>query len=218
MIKRREFSALSMGALAVSGLGLGLASGAASAQPREGAQFKKLDQRQPVDAPGKVEVVEFFRYSCPHCASFEPMLGAWVAKLPKDVAFKRVPVSFADEKGMLQRLYYALESMGVLEKLHGRVFIAYHAERVPMNTPDQIADWVAKQGVDRAKFMDQYNSFSVATKASRASQLQNNFRLEGVPTMGFGGRYISDGGMAGGMPQLLAVGDYLIAELRAGRL
>lgn len=219
MIKRRDFTALSMGALAASGLGLGLASGSAQAQPREGAQFKKLDQRQPSDVPaGKVEVVEFFRYSCPHCASFEPILEPWVAKLPKDVVFKRVPVSFADERGLLQRLYYALEAMGLLDKLHTRVFVAYHSERVPMNTPEQIADWVAKQGVDRAKFLDQYNSFTASTKSSRAAQLQNNFKLEGVPTMAFGGRYISDGGMAGGMPQLLAVGDYLIAQLRAGKL
>ncbi len=139
-------------------------------------------------------------------------------KLPKDVVFKRVPVSFADEAGLLQRFYYALEAMGLLEKLHTKVFLAYHGERVPMNTPDQIADWVAKQGVDRAKFMDQYKSFSASTEGQPGVAAAKQLPPEGVPTMAFGGRYITDGGMAGGMPQVLAVGDYLIGELRAGRL
>ena len=215
MIKRRDFSALSMGALAT--VGLGLASGPLLAQPREGAQFKKLDQRQPTDTPGKIEVVEFFRYSCPHCASFEPLLAPWVAKLPKDVAFKRVPVSFADEAGLLQRLYYALEAMGLLEKLHAKVFIAYHGERVPMNTPDQIADWVAKQGVDRAKFLAQYSAPAIDAKALRVRQLQDAFKVEGVPAMGIAGRYYVDADYSKTMPRMLQVADFLIAQTRAGR-
>src|SRR5437868_5069067 len=98
MMKRRDFSALCTGTLAATTLGLAADVALAQGTPREGAQYRKLEPRQPTDVPaGKIEVLEFFRYSCPHCFSFEPVLAAWVARLPKDVVFKRVPVSFQDE-------------------------------------------------------------------------------------------------------------------------
>ena len=217
MMKRRDFSAVCTGTMALASLapGLALAQGA----PREGAQYRKLDQRQPTDSPaGKIEVLEFFRYSCPHCFSFEPALDAWSKRLPKDVVLKRVPVAFGDETGLLQRLYFALEAMGLLDKLSGKVFNAIHVERLPLTTGDAIADWVAKQGVDRAKFMDQYKSFSATTKASRAAQMQNAYRIAAVPSMSVAGRFITDADLAGSNEGMLRVVDFLAGELRAGRL
>jgi thiol:disulfide interchange protein DsbA len=180
--------------------------------------FHILDAKAPVEAPaGKIEVVEFFWYSCPHCNIFEPALANWVKALPKDMAFKRSHVAFNDGFVPQQRLFLALEAMGMLEKLHVKVFNAIHSEKVNLAKGDAITDWVVKQGVDKAKFLEQYNSFSVSTKATRSTQLQNAYRVEGVPALGIAGRFYTDGSMAGSMERALQVAEYLIAEVRAGR-
>jgi thiol:disulfide interchange protein DsbA len=107
--------------------------------------------------------------------------------------------------------------MGLLDKLHTQVFTAIHTEKLNLAKGDAIADWVAKQGVDKAKFLDQFNSFSVSTKATRSTQLQNAYRVEGVPALGIAGRFYTDGAMAGSMERALQVAEFLIAEVRAGR-
>ena len=132
----------------------------------------------PLDTPaGKIEVIEFFWYSCPHCNAFEPALDAWVKRAPKDVVVKRVPVAFRDDFGPQQRLYFALEAMGLVDKLHAKVFYAIHVERQRLDQPEAIFEWIAKQGVDKAKFTDQFNSFSAASKVKRAVQLRTACRL-----------------------------------------
>jgi len=161
--------------------------------------------------------VEFFWYSCPHCNAFEPTLEAWVKKLPKDVAFRRVPVAFNDSFAPQQRLYYALEAMGLVDKLHAKVFAAIHAEKLNLSKGEQIVDWIGKQGVDKAKFQEQYNSFSVVTKVSRATQLQNAYKVEGVPALGVAGRFYTDGSIARSMERALQVVESLVADVRAGR-
>ncbi len=195
-------------------------SGSALAQgaPQAGRDYQVLDTRAPVDAPaGKIEVVEFFWYSCPHCNHFEPALQAWVKKLPKDVTFRRSPIAFRDDFAPQQRLYFVLEAMGLLEQLHSKVFAAIHVEKLNLAKGDAITDWVAKQGVDAAKFSAQYNSFSIATKAARATQLQNAYKVEGVPALGVAGRFYTDGSMAGNMDRALQVVDTLVAAIRSGK-
>ena len=186
--------------------------------PQAGTDFLKLDKLASVEAPaGKVEVVEFFWYNCPHCNQFEPALEAWVKKLPKDVVFKRAPIAFRDDFVPQQKLFYTLEAMGLMEKLHGRMFAAVHVEKQNLSSTEAITAWVVKQGVDKAKFLEQFNSFPVATKATRARQLQNAYRVEGVPALGVAGRFYTDGSMAKGMDRALQVVDFLISEVRAGR-
>ncbi len=218
-MKRREFSAGM--ACAAATAALGLLPGAASAQarkPEEGTEYLVLDKRVSGDAPpGKVEVIEFFWYSCPHCNAFEPRLDAWSRKLPGDVLLKRVPVAFRDDFVPQQRLYYTLEALGKLDELHAKVFRAIHAERQALNREELILDWAAKQGLDRSKFKELYNSFSVSSKARRATQLQDAFKVQGVPAIGVAGRYYTDGTMAGSMDRALQVTDYLIAEARKTR-
>jgi thiol:disulfide interchange protein DsbA len=216
-MKRRDFSTAFGVALVVPAFGVSNAQ-AQARKPEAGADYLVLDKRAPVDAPaGKIEVVEFFWYSCPHCNAFEPALDAWIRKLPKDVAMRRVPVGFRDDFVPQQRLYYAIEAMGLVEKLHAKVFAAIHGEKLPLNKGDQIGDWVAKQGVDKDKFMEQYNSFTVSTKASRATQLQNTYRVEGVPALGIAGRFYTDGTLSKNMERGLQVAEFLVAEVRAGR-
>jgi thiol:disulfide interchange protein DsbA len=213
-MKRREFSQVAAGAALAT---TGLLSPLAHAQSRfsAGKHYHILDARAPVEAPaGKIEVVEFFWYNCQHCNAFEPTLAAWIKTLPKDVSFRRSHVAFQDAFVPQQRLALTLEAMGLVEKLHAKVFAAIHVERVNLTTGDAIAEWVSRQGVDKAKFLEQYNSFSIQTKATRATQLQNAYKVEGVPAIGVGGRFYTDGSMAGNMERAIQVAEGLMAELR----
>ena len=187
-------------------------------KPQAGTDYYVLEPRAPVDAPkGKIEVVEFFWYSCPHCNAFEPTLDAWVRKLPKDVTFKRVHVSFRADFVPQQRLYGTLEAMGLLDKLHAKVFAAIHVEKLKLDKGEAIVEWVAKQGVDKAKFLEQYNSFAVVTKANKSTQLQNAYKVEGVPSLGVAGRFYTDGTLAKSMDRALQVVDSLLADIRSGQ-
>lgn len=215
-MKRRDFS-LACGAAAAA---TWVPTGAqAQGKPlKAGSDYLPVEPRAAVEAAaGKIEVVEFFWYNCPHCNVFEPTLDAWIKRVPADVVVRRVPIAFQDSFEPQQRLYYALEAMGLVEKLHGKVFAAVHVEKKNLSKPDAIVDWVAAQGVDKVKFTQQFNSFSVATKAKRATQLQNAYRVEGVPAMGVAGQFYTDGTMAGGMERVLQVVEALTAKVRGAR-
>jgi thiol:disulfide interchange protein DsbA len=197
---RREFSAGAACVLATAAIGLPQLA-FAQGRPEEGKEYKSLDKRVPGEAPaGKIEVVEFFWYSCPHCNAFEPALEAWAKKLPADV--------------VLRRLFYTLEAMGKLEELHRKVFETIHKDRVSIDKEPTILAWAEKQGLDKAKFAEHYNSFSVSTKARKAAQLQDQFKVEGVPALGIAGRWYTDGTMAGSMARALQVTDHLVGEAR----
>jgi protein dithiol oxidoreductase (disulfide-forming) len=216
-MKRRDFSVVCGSAALGSSAFLSPAL-AQGKPPEAGVDYRVLDKPAAVDAPaGKIEVVEFFWYSCPHCNAFEPTFDAWTKRLPKDVAVRRVPVAFRDDFVPQQRLFYALEAMGLLDKLHVKVFGAIHAEKQNLSKTDAIADWVAKQGVDRAKFLEQFNSFTTATKASRGTQLQNAYQVEGVPALGVAGRFYTDATLAKNMERALLVVDGLVTQVRGRR-
>lgn len=213
-MNRREFSKQSLSAL---GLGLAAAPSVSFAQggPIEGTNYVKLGQPAPVAAPaGKIEVVEFFWYGCPHCYHFEPALNAWIGKLPPDVAFRRVPVAFRENPfGMHQRIYYALEALGLLS-LHGKVFHARHEEGLTLDKPELIADFMVKQGVDRAKFMAVFDSFAVQTKCRQARTLADAYKIDGVPTVGIGGQFFTSISLNGTPEKTLATVDFLVNRLR----
>ena len=216
-MKRRDFSQVCGVAMAASA-GLSLPALAQMKPPVAGKDYLVLDKPAAVEAAkGKIEVIEFFWYSCPHCNSFEPALAAWTKRAAKDVAVRRVPVSFRDDFLPQQRLFYTLEAMGLLDKLHGKVFAAIHAEKLSLGKQDEILAWVVKQGVDKTKFATQFNSFAVATKATRGTQLQNAYKVEGVPAMGVAGRFYVDGTTAGSMDRALQIVDSLVAQVRTGR-
>ena len=138
-------------------------------------------------------------------------------QLPQDVYFHRIPVAFRDDFVPQQRLYYTLEAMGKLNELHARVFDEIHNKRQPTNREDLILAFAEKNGLDRAKVQEVYNSFSVQTKARRATQLQDAYKVEGVPAIGIAGRFYTDGQLAMNMPRALQVTDYLVGELRKGK-
>jgi thiol:disulfide interchange protein DsbA len=212
-MQRRQFSQAAMATATLAGLPL--AAQAQAAAPVAGRDYLVLDKRAPVDAPpGKVEVVEFFWYSCPHCFSFEPQFKAWIQKAPKDVVVRRVPVSFRADFEPQQRLYYVLEAMGKLDSLHGKVFDAIHVDKQLLNTPELVLAWAEKQGLPRAKVSELYNSFPINLKARKATQLQEAFMVDGVPSLGVGGRYFTSGSLARNMELALQVTDHLIGLSR----
>ena len=220
-MQRREFS-ISAVASATSATAASLGfSGAALAQgkaPKEGTDYLTLDKVAPTEAPaGKIEVVEFFWYSCSHCNAFEPQLERWIKKQPKDVAIRRVPVSFRPDFEPQQRLYYVLESMGKVDEMQMKVFNAIHLERQALTNGDQIAAWVEKQGINKAKFVEAYNSFPIVTKVRKATQLQDQYKVQGVPALGIAGRFYTDGSQAGSMERALGVTDYLVGTVRKSK-
>src|SRR4051812_42379445 len=168
-----------------------LGAGASPSSPVDGTDYRTLEKAQPTDSGKKVEVTEFFWYSCPHCNAFDPQLNDWVKKQGDNIVYKRVPVAFRDSFIPQQKLYYTLEAMGKLDELHSKVFHAIHVERKSLDTDAVITDFIVKQGVDKAKFLDLYNSFGVQTKVKRAAQLQQDYKIDGVPTVAIAGRYLT---------------------------
>ena len=220
-MQRREFS-LSAASVAAATFGGALALPAAvSAQgkvPQEGTDYLVLDKpAQTEAAAGKIEVVEFFWYNCPHCNRFEPQLEEWIKKAPKDVSIRRAPVAFRPDFEPQQRLYFVLESMGKVEELHKKVFYAIHVEKQNLSSADQVTAWAEKQGISKAKFLEVYNSFPVATKARKASLLQEAYKVDGVPALGVAGRYFTSGSVAQTMERALVVADYLVGLTRKAK-
>jgi thiol:disulfide interchange protein DsbA len=218
-MKRRDFSLAAIGAATVTGLPLAAnAQGPAAAKPVEGKDYLSLDKRVPTDVgAGKIELVEFFWYSCPHCNAFEPQFAAWKKAAPKDVVVQRVPVRFRDDFEPQQRAYYVFESLNMVEAMHGKLFHAIHTERQQLSSAQALAAWADKNGLPEKKFIETYNSFGVASKARRATQLQDAFKVQGVPALGIAGRFYTDGSLTQTMDRALQVAQYLIGEVRRGR-
>lgn len=219
-MKRRDFSLAAVGAVAVTGLPLAThaQAPAAAKKPVEGTDYLSLDKRVPTDVgTGKIEVIEFFWYSCPHCNAFEPQFAAWKKAAPKDVVVQRVPVRFRDDFEAQQRAYYVFESLNMVEAMHGKLFHAIHTERQQLNSAQALAAWADKNGLPEKKFLETFNSFGVASKARRATQLQEAFKVQGVPALGIAGRFYTDGSLTQTMDRALQVAEYLMGEVRRGR-
>lgn len=214
-VNRRNFSAALIGAGFGAGtLPLAAPASAQGVAPVEGKQFVRVDPPVAASAAGKVEVIEFFSYACPHCSALEPFVAAWAAKLPPTVAFHRVPVLFLMNNENFARIYYALESMGQVDAMQRKVFAAVHVDRVPLDKPADIAAWMAKSGIDGPKFLDQFNSFSVASSVKRAKKLMADYKIDSVPSIAVQGRYLTSPSQAGGLQETLTVTDYLIQRTR----
>jgi protein dithiol oxidoreductase (disulfide-forming) len=183
---------------------------AVHAQGVEGTDYRKIEPAQPTASPGKIEVIEFFSYMCPHCNEFYPLVTTWAAKLPKNVVFRRVPVGFNRPPWInLARAYYALQASGDLDKLDGALFHAIHEEHLQLFDEPSLTDWVAKNGGNADKFASAYTSFGVNNQTVQADQLAENYRIEAVPTMAVNGEYQA---MGKNLAEILINTDRLIAQ------
>ncbi len=153
----------------------------------EGTNYRRVAQALPTEDPKKIELVEFFWYACPHCFALEGPLQDWAKQLPADVVFRKEHVAFPQSMKH-QQLFYTLRSLGVDAQMTPKIFDSIHNERKPLLQTNDMADLVAKHGVDRQKFLDAYPSFTVITKAKRAASLSEGFAVDGVPAFGVNGR------------------------------
>jgi len=175
--------------IACTALVLGFSGSALSAQLVAGRDYRLLSPPQPTESGKKVEVIEFFSYACIHCYNLEPSLNAWIKRKPSDVDFKRVPAVFRDSWLPLAKAYYTIEAMGLFEKLHSQVYAAIHVQNVRLDDTKVLFDWVAKQGVDRKKFVDVFNSFAIQSRAQRAVNMTRGYGIDGTPALVVDGKY-----------------------------
>lgn len=196
---------------------LSLSALAAPEEVFEGHDYTRVSVPQPVATGKKIEVLEFFWYRCPHCNQLEPGLDTWLKKLPKDAQIRRVPAVFRDDWMPGAKIYYTLAQMGLLNRLHQKVFDAYHVEGLNLNDPAVLGDWVVKQGVDRKTFENIYNSFSTQSKAMQGAQLARTYGVMGVPAFIIDGKYATSESMTGSEQRLFEVLDQLIVKARAER-
>ncbi len=196
---------------------LSLASVVAMAQGRpieEGFDYRSLPVAQAVEQKGKVEVLEFFWYGCPHCHDFEPELSAWIKRQSKDVVVRKIPVAFRDDLLIHSQLFYALESLGRSD-LHAKVMDAMHVSKKKLLSEAEITDWVGSQGVDVQAFLKAFKSFTVTSKARAGNQIAQTYRIDGVPTVAIQGKYITSPSIAGGSKaRAIQVMDHLVEKAR----
>jgi thiol:disulfide interchange protein DsbA len=208
-MNRRDFP------LHLAGLaGLLSLSGPALAQgaPVEGKDFLRISPPVPMAPTGKVEVVEFFWYGCPHCNALELSLEAWVKRLPATVHFERVAATFSPMHTYHARIYYALELMGKVEAFHTKVFAAMHVQHQRLDKDADVAAFFTAQGLDGQKVVQTMKSFTVEGKLRQAKALAQGYKIDGVPTLGIQGRFTTSAAMTGSEPRLYATADMLIAQ------
>jgi thiol:disulfide interchange protein DsbA len=178
--------------------------------------FEPIAPAQPTKvSPGQIEVVELFWYGCPHCYDFDPLLAEWVAKLPKDVKFRRVPAILGESWEPLGRAYFALEELGIVDKIHTALFDALHKGKRKIANEDDLAAFLAEQGVDKTKFMETFRSFKVDSQTRDAKAAGVGYGVRGVPTLIVNGKFrvnIGEGGFSG----MLKTAAELIATERGG--
>jgi thiol:disulfide interchange protein DsbA len=203
-----------------------LAAGAQAQTPaktnpfNEGFAYNRLPVPQPVSPSDKIVVYEFFWYDCPHCADFDPLLENWAKKLPAGVVLERVPVAFSPQFIPQQHLYYALVALNKLTPaLQAKIFNAIHVQRIPLGTADQMANWLAQQGIAKKTFLDAYNSFGVNAQVKQATQMVTDYQIQGVPTMAVQGMYTTSAALpeANNNQKVLEVVDYLIKKVQMAK-
>ena len=208
---------LILSAALVSATLFGMTAQAADVPLEAGKTYIELSNAVPVAVPGKIEVVELFWYGCPHCYAFEPVVNPWAEKLPSDVNFVRLPAMFGGPWDAHGQMFLTLEAMGVEHKVHAAVFNAIQKEGKHLTDKDEMADFLATQGVDKAQFLQTFDSFAIKGQIVKAKELAKKYEISGVPTMVVDGKYRFDLGTAGGPEQALNVADQLIAKERAAK-
>ena len=192
---------------------IGLNAYAQDAGPQEGRHYRRVTPTVAVEIPGKIEVVEFFWYGCPHCYSLEPVLQDWVKKLPADVVFRKEHVAFP-QAVKHQQMFYTLRALGAESTATVKVFEAIHKERKLLLTAADQADFAASLGIDKKKYTDTLASFTVQTVLKKSSNLSDAYKVDSVPVLTINGKFYTGPSMAGNNGAALEVADALIKKER----
>lgn len=192
---------------------MGLNANAQSNGPQEGKHYFRVSPTVATNAPGKIEVVEFFWYGCPHCFSLEPLMQEWAKKLPADVAFRKEHVAFPQALKH-QQMFYTMRTLGVEPTTTNKIFEAIHKERKLLLTVAEQADLAAQLGIDKKKYTETFASFTVQTMVKKSANLSNAFKIEGVPVFAVNGKYTTGPREAGGNGPALEIVDLMIQKER----
>ena len=202
-------------------LALACATAAVQAQElvraRQNIEYRLIEP-QPVEARGQVEVIDFFWYGCPHCNDLQPALEGWLKRKPADVALRRIPAILRDSWAPHARIYYTLEQLNEVERLHQKVYYSYHVERLHMSKPDVMVEWAVRNGIDRKKWLDAYYSSEVDARVERAKKLAEAYTVEATPTLVVDGRYLTSGALAPSLNGMIPVLEDLIRLARQQRV
>jgi thiol:disulfide interchange protein DsbA len=187
---------------------------AGAAWSQAGPPYSMLTPAQATDGSGKIEVIEFFWYGCPHCYALEPAVNAWLKTAPKDVVFKRIPAFPSDSWGQGASMYYTLEAMGLLDQYHQKVFDAIHRDKVNFANKSSRDEWLKANGIDAVKYAEVEKSFAVVSRLARARQLTASYKVDSVPRIIVNGKYVTSGEQAGGADKIFSTVDQLVAMSR----
>ncbi len=177
----------------------------------------RLIAPQPVETGDKIEVIEFFLYGCPHCNDFQPSLESWAKRKPADVVLRRVPAVFRVSWAPHARIYYTLEQLGEVERLHQKVYFSYHVEELSMSKPDVMERWAAANGIDRERWRKSYSSPEVDAGVENAMRQTEAYSLQGTPSVVVDGRYLTSSSMASSYPEMVQILEELIRIARRTR-
>lgn len=184
-------------------LKLSAAAGAFSLFPVKNAlaqaqAYREVSPVVPTMTDNKIEVLEFFWYGCNHCFNFEPAINEWKKSLPGDVSFSQVPVGWRSRRVHFeghQTLFYALEVMNLLDSTHQKVFDAMHRQNFRLSTDEEIFDFIESIDIDREEFIKTFKSFGVKAKVSKAKNLTEAYKIDGVPSLTVDGRFVTSQSM-----------------------
>ena len=183
--------------LSAAALSAALAANASPADPKNGVEYKTLTAPQPVDSGKKVEIIEFFDYACPHCAAFDDSLNAWVKKQGDNIVFKRMHISRAGTDLPQEKMFFTLEAMGVLTpELHSKAFKEIHVNHNRLNRDEQVFEFIARQGIDKQKFIDTYRGFGVAGHVRKSIAMMDAYNVDSWPMLAVDGKYMTSPTMA----------------------
>jgi len=201
-------------------LAVACATAAAQAQEivrsRQNIEYR-LIAPQPVETRDRIEVIDFFWYGCPYCNALQPALEGWIKRKPADVALRRIPAILNDSWAPHARIYYTLEQLNEVERLHQTVYHSYHVELLHVSKPDVMVEWAVKNGIDRKKWLDAYYSPEVDAGVERAKKLSHDYTVEGTPTLVVDGRYLTSGALAPSLNGMIPVLEDLIRLARQQR-
>jgi thiol:disulfide interchange protein DsbA len=165
---------------------------ASPADPQNGVDYVTLAQPQPVQAAGKkIEVIEFFMYHCPVCNALEPGFEEWVRQQGERISVRRVHFPYSGPNDPEAHLYLTLEALGKVDAMHAKIFKAVHMDRIRLNKDEAIIDWVAQNGIDRATFVNAWNSFGVNTRLRQLNKIVASYGVDGAPALVIDGRYMT---------------------------
>ena len=188
-------------------------SAAVAAEPMEDVDYVLITP-QPVIAPGKIEVIEFFYYGCESCYRLEPQLQSWLKSLPSGVSFRRIPALRRTAWVPLTRVYFALEQLGEIERLHEKVYRAVHDDGLNLGNSSELYEWAQKVGLDRGRLEPLLDSDLIGAQVQRARDATVAYGITATPSFVVDGRYMTSGGMAGSVDALLPIVDGLIDKAR----